>query len=114
MTILSERAFKDAADPTVFPQQLKQGLSVWQVKKLYLPVSSADQASTSIEIGKYDPIYNMTYPQLGEQSRYLHKSQGMGSDIPAAPRQIHLDLKQSAVRYKNQSDLFAGVPYKFY
>ncbi|MBT2647298.1 PIG-L family deacetylase [Bacillus sp. ISL-34] len=113
MTILSERAFKDAADPTVFPQQLKQGLSVWQVKKLYLPVSSADQATTSIEIGKYDPIYNMTYPQLGEQSRYLHKSQGMGSDIPAAPRQIHLDLKQSAVDAKNQSDLFAGVPYNF-
>ncbi|MFF2458409.1 NEW3 domain-containing protein [Peribacillus simplex] len=113
MTILSERAFKDAADPTVFPQQLKQGLSVWQVKKLYLPVSSADQATTSIEIGKFDPIYNMTYPQLGEQSRYLHKSQGMGSDIPAAPRQIHLDLKQSAVDTKKQSDLFAGVPYNF-
>lgn len=113
MTILSERAFTDAADPTVFPQQLKQGLSVWQVKKLYLPVSSADQATTSIEIGKYDPIYKMTYPQLGEQSRYLHKSQGMGSDIPAAPRQIHLDLKQSAVDTKSESDLFAGVPYNF-
>ncbi|MEK4067891.1 NEW3 domain-containing protein [Peribacillus sp. FSL R5-0717] len=113
MTILSERAFTDAADPTVFPQQLKQGLSVWQVKKLYLPVSSADQATTSIEIGKYDPIYKMTYPQLGEQSRYLHKSQGMGSDIPAAPRQIHLDLKQSAVDTKSESDLFAGIPYNF-
>ncbi|CAH0251168.1 Mycothiol S-conjugate amidase [Peribacillus sp. Bi96] len=113
MTILSERAFKDAADPTVFPKQLKQGLSVWQVKKLYLPVSSADQADTSIEIGNYDPIYGMTYPQLGEQSRYLHKSQGMGSDIPAAPRQVHLDLKQSAVDTKNKSDLFAGVPYNF-
>jgi LmbE family N-acetylglucosaminyl deacetylase len=113
MTILSERAFTDAADPTVFPQQLKQGLSVWQVKKLYLPVSSADQATTSIEIGKFDPIYKMTYPQLGEQSRYLHKSQGMGSDIPAAPRQIHLDLKQSAVDTKSESDLFAGVPYNF-
>ncbi|MFE4894778.1 NEW3 domain-containing protein [Peribacillus butanolivorans] len=113
MTILSERAFKDSADPSVFPQQLKQGLSVWQVKKLYLPVSSADKATTSIEIGTYDPIYGMTYPQLGEQSRYLHKSQGMGSDIPAAPRQVHLDLKQSAVDTKGPSDLFAGVPYNF-
>lgn len=37
----------------------------------------------------------------------------MGSDIPAAPRQIHLDLKQSAVDTKKQSDLFAGVPYNF-
>ncbi|MGE6377730.1 NEW3 domain-containing protein [Peribacillus muralis] len=113
MTILSERAFKDAADPTIFPHQLKQGLSVWQVKKLYLPVASADHATTSIEIGKYDPIYGMTYPQLGEQSRYLHKSQGMGSNIPAEPRQIHLDLKQSAVDTMRKSELFAGVPYNF-
>ncbi|MFD9627667.1 NEW3 domain-containing protein [Peribacillus muralis] len=113
MTILSERAFKDAADPTVFPKQLKQGLSVWQIKKLYLPVSSGDQADTSIEIGDFDPIYDMTYPQLGEQSRYLHKSQGMGSNIPVEPRQVHLDLKQSAVDTKSQSDLFAGVPYDF-
>lgn len=113
MTILSERAFKDAADPTVFPQQLKQGLSVWQVKKLYLPVSTKDKATTSIEIGSYDPIYGMTYPQLGEQSRYMHKSQGMGSDIPAAPRQVHLELKQTAVEMNGKSDLFAGVPYNF-
>ncbi|WP_326929547.1 NEW3 domain-containing protein [Bacillus cihuensis] len=113
MTILSERAFKDAADPTVFPQQLKQGLSVWQVKKLYLPVSTKEKATTSIEIGTYDPIYGMTYPQLGEQSRYLHKSQGMGSDIPAAPRQVHLELKQTAVDTKGKSGLFEGVPYNF-
>ncbi|WP_026089138.1 MULTISPECIES: PIG-L family deacetylase [Bacillus] len=113
MTILSERAFKDAANPTIFPQHLKQGLSVWQVKKLYLPVSSADKATTSIEIGAYDPVYGMTYPQLGEQSRYMHKSQGMGSDIPAGPRQVHLDLKQSAVNTKDKKDLFAGIPYNF-
>ncbi|MFJ7637959.1 NEW3 domain-containing protein [Peribacillus sp. NPDC097225] len=111
MAILTERAYKDAADPKVFPEQLKKGLSVWQIKKLYLPAESAATATTSIEIGMFDPIYNMTYPQLGEQSRYLHKSQGMGSDIPAAPRQTHLELIHSIVKVKNNNDLFAGVPY---
>ncbi|CEG28503.1 Mycothiol S-conjugate amidase [Bacillus sp. B-jedd] len=112
MTILSERAFKDAADPSVYPEQLKDGLSVWQVKKFYLPVSK-DAATTSIEIGMYDPIYGMSYPQLGEQSRYLHKSQGMGNDIPVAPRQTHLQLVHSAVETNSDNGLFAGIPYNF-
>ncbi len=113
MEILSERAFKDAADPKVYPKQLKEGLHVWQVKKLYLPAESKETADASIEIGMYDPVYAMTYPQLGEESRYMHKSQGMGNDIPAAPRQTNLELLESAVDTGGSSDLFAGVPYDF-
>ncbi|MBD1383417.1 NEW3 domain-containing protein [Metabacillus arenae] len=111
MEILSERAFEDAANPKVYPQQLKEGLPVWQVKKLYLPAESKETATTSIEIGMYDPIYKMTYPQLGEESRYMHKSQGMGNDIPAAPRQTHLELLKYSVDSKGSSGLFAGIPY---
>jgi LmbE family N-acetylglucosaminyl deacetylase len=110
MTILSERAFEDAADPSVFPEQLDEGLSVWQIKKLYLPAQSKETATTSIEIGDYDPIYQMSYPQLGEASRYLHKSQGMGRELPVEPRQAHLELIHNAVHAEN-NDLFAGIPY---
>ncbi|SDN46281.1 NEW3 domain-containing protein [Bacillus sp. OK048] len=113
MAILSERAFKDAADPNVFPEQLKNGLKPWQIKKFYLPVNAATAATTSIEIGDLDPIYGMSYPQLGEASRYLHKSQGMGNDIPVAPRKSHLKLIHSAVE-TGSTDLFAGVPYDFH
>ncbi|MBT2678764.1 PIG-L family deacetylase [Bacillus sp. ISL-35] len=111
MEILSEKAFEDAADPSVYPEQLKEGLSVWQIKKLFLPAESKDTATTSIEIGMYDPIYQMSYPQLGEASRYMHKSQGMGNDIPVAPRETHLELLYSAVDTNNSNELFAGVPY---
>ncbi|WP_010676539.1 NEW3 domain-containing protein [Bacillus timonensis] len=112
INILSVKAFEDAADPSVFPEQLENGLEPWQIKKLYLPVSKAD-ATTSIEIGDYDPIYGMSYPQLGEASRYLHKSQGMGRDIPVEPRQQHLKLEKSAVEAES-NDLFAGIPYDFH
>ncbi|MFD1168248.1 NEW3 domain-containing protein [Oceanobacillus caeni] len=112
MTILSERAFTDAADPNVFPEQLENGLSVWQIKKLYLPAESEETATTSIEIGDMDPIYQMTYPQLGEESRMMHKSQGMGKEVPAEPRQFHLELMNSSSSEKN-TDLFAGIPYDF-
>ncbi|WP_335432357.1 NEW3 domain-containing protein [Bacillus sp. JJ1609] len=111
MAILTERAFKDAADPNVFPEQLKEGLSVWKMKKFYLPAAANDPDKISIEIGMYDPIYGLSYPQLGEESRYMHKSQGMGSDIPVAPRQTHLQLVHTSVDTNSNDDLFAGVPY---
>ncbi|RTR27828.1 hypothetical protein EKG37_18220 [Robertmurraya yapensis] len=113
IAVLSESAFEDAADPTVFPEQIANGLEPWQVKKLFLPVTSAGENITSIEIGDYDPIYGMSYPQLGEASRYLHKSQGMGSDIPVAPRQAHLELIKSTAP-SDSTDLFAGIPYDFH
>ena len=114
MSILSERAFEDAADPTVFPEQIEEeGLSVWQVKKLYLPAESAETATTSIEIGDYDPIYEMSYPQLGEESRYLHKSQGMGNDVPVEPRQAHLELKKTIDDADGDDGIFANIPYDF-
>ncbi|MDY0409317.1 hypothetical protein [Paracerasibacillus soli] len=67
-TILSERAFEDAANPNIYPEHLEEGLSTWQMKKFYLPAASAETATTSIEIGDYDPIYDMSYPQIGEAS----------------------------------------------
>ncbi|ASK62524.1 hypothetical protein CFK37_10375 [Virgibacillus phasianinus] len=110
---LTRKAFEDAADPTVFPEQLEEdGLTTWQVKKLYLPAES-DNATTSIEIGMYDPIYGMTYPQLGEKSRYLHKSQGMGNDIPAGPETVNLRLAKSVKDIPAEEDLFDGLAYDF-
>ncbi|SDQ17155.1 NEW3 domain-containing protein [Virgibacillus salinus] len=110
---LTRKAFEDAADPTVYPEQLEEeGLSTWQAKKLYLPADSKN-ATTSTEIGMYDPIYGMTYPQLGEKSRYLHKSQGMGNDIPAEPEKINLRLAKSLKDIPEQEDLFDGLAYDF-
>jgi len=112
LAILTEKAFIDAADPTVFPHQLKQ-LNTWQIKKLYMPVESKTPTSTSIEIGAYNPLYGMTYPQLGEKSRAMHKTQGMGIDLAAEPRQFHLELSQSITNKENPNNLFAGIPYDF-
>ncbi|MFC3039844.1 NEW3 domain-containing protein [Virgibacillus xinjiangensis] len=113
ISVLSEKAFEDAADPTVFPEQLEEGLSVWQTKKFYLP-ADGDTATTTVEVsdGKPDPVYGMTYPQLGEESRYMHKSQGMGNDIPAEPKEYQLELVKSVVDGEEEQ-LFSGIPYDF-
>jgi LmbE family N-acetylglucosaminyl deacetylase len=113
MNMLTLKAFKDAADPNIFPEHLKEGVRPWQMKKLYLPAKQ-DNATVSFNIGLYDEKYGMTYPQLGEASRYLHKSQGMGRDIPAEPRKIYLKLeKANNLPLTKEESIFKGIPYDF-
>ncbi|KSU81926.1 NPCBM-associated, NEW3 domain of alpha-galactosidase [Fictibacillus enclensis] len=113
MNYLTIKAYQDAADPNVFPEQLKEGLKPWAIKKLYLP-SDQKNATTSFEIGMMDDVYGKTYPQIGEESRFLHKSQGMGQDIPAVPRTINLKLEKSRVGTPGKEQtLFNEIPYDF-
>lgn len=113
ISILTQRAFEDAADPKVYPEHLEEGLSPWKIKKLYLPAESKESATSSIEIGMLDDIYGKSYPQIGEESRFLHKSQGMGSEIQVAPRQVHLELVKSRDSSSGKDQLFKGIPYDF-
>ncbi|MDN4071670.1 NEW3 domain-containing protein [Fictibacillus terranigra] len=111
MNYLTLKAYKDAADPKVFPGQIKEGLKPWGIKKLYLP-SDEKGATTSFQIGMMDDVYGKTYPQIGEESRFLHKSQGMGRDIPAQPRMIHLKLENSRLGAPGtEQSLFDHLPY---
>ncbi|MEW9034088.1 MAG: NEW3 domain-containing protein, partial [Planifilum fimeticola] len=107
---LTLRAFADAADPKVFPQHLREGLSPWQVKKLYLPGEEGKE-TLRFNIGMVDPVYGKTYPQLGEESRKLHKSQGMGRDLPVEDYFVSLELVKSSVGdIKREKSLFDGLP----
>jgi LmbE family N-acetylglucosaminyl deacetylase len=114
ITELTLRAFRDAADPNVFPEQIRQGLKPWQIKKLYLPGTNGHETLRFNIGGKPDPIYGLTYPQLGEESRKMHKSQGMGRDLPVGDFFISLELVDSATGTKGkESSLFDSLPYDF-
>lgn len=114
LVVLSLDAYEDAANPDIYPEHMDEGLSPWQIKKLYLPAESEETATLSMEIGDLDPIYDMSYPQLGEESRYLHKSQGMGNDVEVEPRQFHLEFVDSSVIEADaDEELFSGIPYNF-
>ncbi|PTX64623.1 alpha-galactosidase-like protein [Melghirimyces profundicolus] len=113
ITRLSLKAFHDAADPHVFPEHLKQGLRPWQIKKLYLRGMEGHE-TLRFNIGKKDPVFGLTYPQLGEESRKLHKSQGMGRDLPAEDYFVSLELVKSASgETGKESSLFEGIPVTF-
>ncbi len=82
--VLAIEAFSAAADPNRFPEQLKNGISVWQAKRLLwntfrfggTVTTSEDQFK--VPIGFYQPALGMSTGELAALSRSQHKSQGFG------------------------------------
>ncbi len=86
--ILAREAFDAAADPTRFPEQLEQGLTVWQAKRMlwntYNFGSGTDTRNESqfkTEVGMHNPLLGRSYGEIAALSRSQHKSQGFG--VPA-------------------------------
>jgi LmbE family N-acetylglucosaminyl deacetylase len=99
-TVLTREAHKAAADPAKYPEQLREGLRPWQVKKLYFtagrgafgargsrgsPGSQAPAAVvplTRVNTGAYDELLGRTYAEIGTDARTNHKCQGVGGMLP--------------------------------
>ena len=85
--VLAREAFRAAADPTRFPEQLAEGLHPWQAKKFYFStgfrfrggagVGGDSESIESINLGGFDPLLGRTYAQIGSAARSMHKCQGM-------------------------------------
>ena len=84
---LAIEAYKAAADPKMFPEQLKQGVDVWQAKRLLwntfrFPGSSGNSTISDsqfkVDIGDYLPFLGQSTGELAAFSRSQHKSQGFG------------------------------------
>lgn len=82
--VLSIEAFKAAADPNRFPEQLKNGVSVWQAKRLVWNIFNFTGAPAPKDIklkfdaGVYSPLLGKNYGEIGGEARSMHKSQGEG------------------------------------
>ncbi len=82
--IIAEEAFKAAADPKRFPEQLKY-VQTWQVKRLLWNTFNFGGANTTapnqfkIDVGVYNPILGKGYGEIAADSRSNHKTQGFGS-----------------------------------
>lgn len=84
--ILAEEAFRAAADPKRFPEQLKH-VKTWQATRIlwngWLPILQQRKADVTkmlkLDIGDYNPLLGKSYTELAAESRSMHKSQGFGS-----------------------------------
>src|ERR1051325_6603079 len=62
--LLSSEVIKAAADPNLFPEQFREGLRPWQVKKLYRSVRDEEPATLRIDTGVFDPLLGASYRQI--------------------------------------------------
>ena len=79
---LELEAFDAAADPKRFPEQLKDGVTVWQVQRLFVRAgrSNQPQADTApvvtIDPNERDPIRGMVYAEEALRALQKHATQG--------------------------------------
>jgi LmbE family N-acetylglucosaminyl deacetylase len=111
--ILALEAFRAAADPARFPEQLAW-VKPWQATRLVWNSyrlrnelhAMAPGSYLSLEVGGYDPLLGKSYPELGAESRSQHRSQAFGTIAQRGPKtEIFETLAGTAPR----TDLFDGV-----
>jgi LmbE family N-acetylglucosaminyl deacetylase len=76
---LTPLAFKAAADPNEFPEQLQEGLRPWQARKLYTRPLTEAPATIQVQTGVFDPALGRTYAEIAFEGRSQHKSQNQGT-----------------------------------
>ena len=95
---LTAEAFRAAADPSKFPEQIKDGLRPWQAAKFYytagfgmgpggprmLPLTGPGASKALMFEGgaAYDNVLGRTYNELSGEARSMHKCQGMSQLLP--------------------------------
>ncbi|HEY4052973.1 MAG TPA: PIG-L family deacetylase [Terriglobales bacterium] len=121
--ILTKEAFRAAADPNRFPEQIKEGLQPWQAKKLYIGNVCGFGASTcadenytvKINTGELDPVLGMSYAQFAIEGLKHQQSQGLADiSIPSGPRYAFYKLEDSVLpkttdEKGHERDLFEGI-----
>ncbi len=95
-SLLTAQAFRAAADPSAFPEQIAAGLRPWQPKKFYYTAGfggprgqgqtlQGEGASTLLSFtggDVYDPVLGRTCNELAGEARSMHKCQGMSQLLP--------------------------------
>jgi len=93
---LTLEAFRAAADPKAFPEQLQDGLRPWQAKKFYYTAGfGGPRGSDAPPAGEgapkplmftggddFDQILGRTYSEIAGEARSMHKCQGMSQLLP--------------------------------
>jgi len=121
--ILTKEAFRAAANPARFPEQIRQGLEPWQAKKLYVGnvcgfgASSCPDENWTVKLntGEEDPLLGMSYVQFAMEGLRHQQSQGLGDlRAPTGPRYAFYKLSDSVLPRTtdargHEGDLFDGI-----
>ena len=111
---LTPIAFKAAADPKEFPEQLRERLEPWQALKLYVSQSFVpnpqNTPTLTINTGEYDSIIGRSYFELAMEGRSQHKTQEMGTLELRGRQNSGMRLVETfGAKIDKESDVFDGI-----
>jgi LmbE family N-acetylglucosaminyl deacetylase len=111
---LTPIAFKAAADPNQFPEQLREGLQTWQAKKLYVSQSFSPNAQNvptlTVNTGTHDLLIGRSYYEIAAEGRSQHKTQEMGTLELRGKMNSGVRLLDSVVpKNEKESSVFDGL-----
>lgn len=120
--ILTREAFRAAADPKQFPEQIAEGLLPWQTKKFYIdhvcPFRSnecpPENYTVKLATGEKHPLLGMTYLQFAMEGLRHQLSQGAGGwSVDAGPHFAFYKLVDTVLpgndKGKHEQDFFDGI-----
>ena len=119
--ILATEAFRVAADPSAYPEQIAEGLRPWQSAKIYQSrisfgeVPQPEAGLLTIDTQQFEPLLGRTYAEIGGLARSMHKCQGMPQVIalPGEPSRglfVRYTLVDSTVPSSaSETGLFDGI-----
>ncbi|PTX94397.1 PIG-L family deacetylase [Opitutus sp. ER46] len=116
--ILAREAFKAAADPAAYPEQMAQGLAPWQAKRIFWNVflRGGESAGPTLKLDAagQDPVTGEAISSIAARSRAMHKTQAFGdfTNRPAAPGRPARSEVENLVLWDGEpatSDLMDGV-----
>jgi len=111
--ILTREAFRAAGDPSLFPEQISEGLQPWQAKKLYIRGGS-DDYTLALDSGAYSPVLGMSFVQFAMQGLRHQLSQGAGEwQLSTRPHVSYYKLVDSVLplprERAREHDFFDGI-----
>jgi LmbE family N-acetylglucosaminyl deacetylase len=116
---LTPIAYRDAADPKRFPEQIAEGLKPWKAKKLFIRAGTFQQPRTesskekgviSVNTGQFDSLFGRSYYEIAMQGRSEHRSQDQGALELKGPRYSFYKVADSSISMKdNEQDMFDGI-----
>jgi LmbE family N-acetylglucosaminyl deacetylase len=128
--MLAAEAFRAAADPNKFPEQIREGLRPWQAKKLYRPAGgqrgggrgappAEDGPFATLDTNIYEPALGCTIAEIGGVASGMHICQGRAPMVPPpggggrggfGPTRFRLaDSAPANASKGNETSLFDGL-----
>ena len=117
-TVLTREAFRAAADPARFPEQIKDGLRPWQAQRLFCTdrssfMNAGSDKSKLVNVpDTFDPLLGRRFGDLGIEARSMHKCQGTSQLLPLPGESFSRTyrLEASLIPFATGSqDMFEGI-----